>query len=64
MTYHHSGCCYSVGKHVGTLDKHDKAIVSSLVVKFSFLERVCEATWDSQDAKMRKLAYRARGNHA
>ena len=41
-----------------------KLFISSLVVEPSFLARVCEATWDSPDDEMRKLAYRARGSHA
>ena len=58
---HHSGyCCQTFS----TRGKQHQALFLSLVVEPYFWARVCDATWDSSDAEMRKLAYRARGTHA
>ena len=65
MTDHHSGIVVRVLVLVLILvGNMTKPLISSLVVEPSFLARVCEATWSSPDAEMRKLACRARGNHA
>ena len=39
-------------------------MLGSLTVEPSFLKRVYDATWTDPDREMRKLARRARGNHA